>query len=60
MTFKTDDPIKEAMDEVLTRIKKEKEESDRIDSDIDWASFFGADEHATEEEVDQMFEDQMC
>jgi hypothetical protein len=60
MTFKTDDPIREAMTEVLDRIKKEKEESDRFDSNIDWASFFGADEHATEEEVDQMFEDQIC
>jgi len=60
MSFKTDEPIEEGIDEMLNRIKKDKEESDRLDSDINWISFFGANEHSTEEEIDQMFEDQMC
>ena len=59
MAFKTDDPIKEAMDEVLDRIKKEKEESDLLDSDIDWGSFFGLNDNASQEEIDQAHEDQM-
>ena len=60
MSFKTNDPIKEAMDEVLDRIKKEKEESDHLDNDIDWSSFFGCNDNATEQDIDQAFEDQMC
>ncbi len=47
MSFKTNDPIKEAMDEVLARIKKEKEESDHLDSNIDWESFFGLNDNVT-------------
>jgi hypothetical protein len=59
MKFKTDDPIREAMDEVMERIRKEKEDSDLLDSDIDWGSFFGLDDNATQEEIDQACEDQL-
>ena len=59
MSFKTNDPIREAMDEVMDRIRKEKEDSDLLDSDVDWRSYLGLNENATQEEIDQACEDQL-